>query len=47
MIGPINPNPYIHWLNKNVLPEVYSEPSQTPEMKLFRENTKQPFRAVP
>ena len=35
MIGPINPNPYIYWLNKNVLPGVYSEPSQTFEIKLF------------
>ena len=35
MIGPINTNPYIYWLNKNVLPEVYSEPSQTSEMKFF------------
>ena len=35
MIRPINPNPYIHWLNKKILPEVYSEPSQTSEMKLF------------
>ena len=30
MVGPKNPNPYIHWLNeKKKLPEVYSEPSQT------------------
>ena len=29
MIGPINPNPYIHWLNKKILKEVYSEPSET------------------
>ena len=35
MTGPINPNSYIHWLNKKILPEVYSEPSQTSEMKLF------------
>ena len=35
MIGSINPNPYIHWLNKKILPDVYSEPSQTSEMKLF------------
>ena len=35
MIGPINPNPYIHWLNKKILPEVYSEPSQASEMNLF------------
>ena len=35
MIGLINTNPYIYWLNKNVLPEVYSEPSQTSEMKFF------------
>ena len=45
MIGPINPNPYMHWLNKKMLPGVYSESSQTSEMKL--ENTKQAFRAVP
>ena len=35
MIEPINPIPYIHWLNKKILPEVYSEPSQTSEMELF------------
>ena len=35
MIEPINPNPYIHQLNKKILPEVYSEPSQTYELKLF------------
>ena len=35
MIGPINPNPYINWLNKKILPEVYSEPSKISEMKLF------------
>ena len=35
MIGPINPNHYIHWLNKKIVPEVYLEPSQTSEMKLF------------
>ena len=35
MIGPINPNSYIHWLNEKLLPDVYSEPSQTSKMKLF------------
>ena len=35
MIGLINPNPYILWLNKKILPEVYSEPSQTSKMALF------------
>ena len=35
MIGPINPNPYINWFNKKILPEAYSEPSQTSEMELF------------
>ena len=35
MIGPINPNTYMHWLNEKILPEVYSEPSQTSEMELF------------
>ena len=35
MIGPINPIPYMHLLNKKILPEVYSEPSQTSGMKLF------------
>ena len=35
MIEPINPNSYIHWLNEKLLPDVYSEPSQTSKMKLF------------
>ena len=35
MIGPINPYPYIHWLNEKILPEVYSESSQTSKMELF------------
>ena len=35
MIGPINPNTYMHWLNEKLLPQVYSEPSQTSERELF------------
>ena len=35
MIGAINPNTYMHWLNEKILPEVYSEPNQTSEMELF------------
>ena len=35
MIGSINSNPHIHWLNKKILPQVHLEPSQTSEMRLF------------
>ena len=35
MIGPINPNPYVHWLNEKILPKVYSEPSPTSKMNCF------------
>ena len=35
MIGPINTNPIYIGLTKKILPEIYSEPSQTSEMKLF------------
>ena len=33
--GPINRNTYMHWLNEKLLPEVYLEPNQTSEIKLF------------
>ena len=35
MIGSINPNTYINWLNEKILPDVYSEPSQTSETQIF------------
>ena len=35
MIEPKNPNRCIHWLNKKLLPEVYSEPSQKFKTEFF------------
>ena len=47
MIGPINPNPYIHWLNKkNTTRGIFRTQSDISHEALY-ENAKQEFRAVP
>ena len=46
MIGPINPNPYIHWLSKkNTTRGIFRTQSDIRD-KVFCKNTKQAFAVV-